>query len=474
MRLRNYIPVLTVLFLLTSVATAQNVGTAKLPDTQAGQRVAAYFKAFNSGDEPAMREFFTNNIAPDMLARRPMDDRLRFYRQIHGDMGAIELERLVEATESAVTVLAKGEKGEWFSLSFDFESQPPHKLLGLRVEHSDPPSDNAARPASNARLPTTESELIAALEQHLDELVKADEFSGTVLLARNGKPLFQRAYGLASNEYNVPNQIDTRFNLGSINKVFTQIAIGQLAESSKLALDDRIIKYLPDYPNRQAAEKVTIRQLLEHSSGIGDFFNEKYVAMPKDKIRRNADFLPLFAAEPLAFEPGTKNQYSNGGYIVLGAIIEKVSTQDYYTYVREHIFKPAGMENTDSYEADASVPNVATGYTRHSGAGGDARRNNIYTRPARGSSAGGGYSTVEDLLKFTIALQSRKLLANKENVGMMAGDGLGIAGGAPGINAVVEMDPVSGYTIIALSNYDPPSAVDIGRKFREWLRGLKK
>src|SRR5260370_6651946 len=254
-----------------------------------------------------------------MLARRPMDERMRFYRQIRGDMGVIELERLVEATESAITVLAKSEKGESFSLSFDFEPEPPHKLLGVRVEHNDPPSANAARPESNARLPGTESELIAALEQHLKELVKADEFAGTVVLAKNGKPIFQKAYGLASKEYNVPNQIDTRFNLGSINKVFTQIAIGQLAESGKLALDDSIIKYLPDYPNRQAAEKVTIRELLDHRSGIGDFFNEKYVSMAKDKIRRNADFLPLFAAEPLAFEPGTKHQYSNGGCVLRSA-----------------------------------------------------------------------------------------------------------------------------------------------------------
>ena len=471
--MKNYITVLTVLFLLALPVAAQNPSAVKLPDSQAGQRVAAYFKAFNSGDDSVMRDYIMNNMAPETLERRPIDDRLRAFRQVRDDTGSIEIEGVAEVKDSAITVLVKSEKGGRFSLIIDFQPQPPNKILGLRVQAGTSPSDNAARRESSS--PSgTEPELIAALDQHLDQLVKADEFSGTVLLAKNGKAVFQKAYGLASKEYNVPNRIDTRFNLGSINKIFTQVAIAQLAESGKLTLDDPIIKLLPDYPNRQAAEKITIRQLLDHKSGIGDYVNEKFSATPKDNFRRIADFLPLFAAEPLAFEPGTNNQYSNGGYIVLGAIIEKVSGQDYYTYVREHVFKPAGMENTEYYEADAVVPNVATGYTLRSKAGGDARRNNIYLRPGRGSSAGGGYSTTDDLLKFTIALRNRKLIANRENFGMMAGDGLGIAGGAEGINAVMEVDPASGYTIIAMSNYDPPSAINIGKKVRELLRGLKR
>ena len=311
---------------------------------------------------------------------------------------------------------------------------------------------------------------------------------------KNGKPIFHKAYGLANKNYNAPNQLDTKFNLGSINKIFTKIAIAQLAEQGKLAFDDQLGKYLPDYPNRQAAEKVTINQLLNMSSGIGDFLGEKYANTPKNQIRSIKDYLPLFASEPLLFEPGTSRRYSNGGYIVLGAMIEAVSGQDYYSYVREHIFKPAGMQNTDSYEMDAIVPNLATGYTRR--ASNDdredtARRSNVYTAPGRGSSAGGGYSTVEDLLKFTLALQNGKLLSPEYTKWMLGGSlpdpaaraavkpasnlikttngGLGIAGGAPGINATVEMDVASGYTVIVLSNYDPPAAERVGRQIRSWL-----
>jgi D-alanyl-D-alanine carboxypeptidase len=227
---------------------------------------------------------------------------------------------------------------------------------------------------------------------------------------------------------------------------------------------------------------VTIKQLLNMTSGIGDFFGERYQATPKNQLRKLADFLPLFAGNPLLFEPGTKRQYSNGGFVVLGIIIEKASGENYYDYIREHIYKPAGMMNTDSYEQDAIVPNRATGYTRKLGPALDGgRRNNIYSLPARASSAGGGYSTAEDLLKFSVALQDNRLIKPETRSRVFGGPtepakvagqpqrgGFGFAGGAPGVNAEVEVDLGSGYTVVVMSNYDPPSAEKIGRQIRTW------
>jgi CubicO group peptidase (beta-lactamase class C family) len=482
---------LSTLFLLFLVATAFSVQAqeAKLPDTPAGRRVAAYLKAFNSGDAALMREFQNNNLTAATLQRRTEAERQKMYQEIYGNLGSLELKRIIEATNDAITVLFLTKTQMWATLSFEFEAQLPHKIAGMGFEvDSNPPP--AAESVSSK--PTTDTELISTASNYLDQQVQADEFSGVVLLAKNGKPIFHKAYGLANKTYNAPNQLDTKFNLGSINKIFTKIAIAQLAEQGKLTFDDPIGKHLPDYPNRDAAAKVTIQHLLNMSSGIGDFFNEKYENTPKNKIRGIKDYLPLFANDPLEFEPGTKRRYSNGGYIVLGAIIEALSGQDYYTHVREHIFKPAGMENSDSYELDALAPNIATGYTRRASADGReaaVRRSNIYTAPARGSSAGGGYSNAEDLLKFTLALQNGKLLNSEYSAWIFAGrdaappsrtngkatstkitgGGLGIAGGAPGINAILEMDIASGYTIIVLSNYDPPSAERVGRQIRSWL-----
>lgn len=477
----------TALIVLTTfTAFAQE---AKLPNTPAGQRVAAYIKAFNSGDAALMSEFQNNNLTAAALQRRTDAERQQMYQQIYSNLGGLELKRVMEVTNGAITVLFLAKTKMWATLSFEIETQPPHKITGLGFEvDSNPPPDSEGA----ASKPKTDAELVSAVSDYLDKQVQADEFSGVVLLAKNGKAIFHKAYGLANKTYNAPNQLDTKFNLGSINKIFTKIAIAQLAEQGKLAFDDPLRKHLPDYPNRDAAAKVTIQHLLNMSSGIGDFFNEKYDATPKNKIRSIKDYLPLFANEPLEFEPGTRRRYSNGGYIVLGAIIEALSGQDYYSYVREHIFKPAGMENSDAYELDALPANVATGYTRRASTDGreDAvRRSNIYTAPARGSSAGGGYSNAEDLLKFTLALQNGKLLNPEYSAWILSGrdaappsqtngkaastkitgGGLGIAGGAPGINAILEMDIASGYTTIVLSNYDPPAAERVGRQIRSWL-----
>lgn len=464
---------LLLLLIIIAHAAAQQADKVQLPATEAGERVAAYIKAFNSGDEVVMRAFMANNISEVSLKRRSIDDRIGIYKEMRGNMERLELRRVLEATPGAITVLVQTSKGEWFEFGFEFETEAPHKILGLRIEDTEVPSDN--KTTANAQtLPAkmSEAEFLTTLEKHLGELVKADEFSGVVLVAKNGKPFFQKAYGLASKEYNVANRPDTKFNLGSINKTFTQVAIGQLVEQGRLSYDDLMSKYLDDYPNRDAAAKVTIRQLLSMSSGIGDFFGDKFDATPKNRLRNLKDFVPLFANEPLLFEPGTKQQYSNGGYVLLGAIIEKVTGQSYYDYVREHIFKPAGMENTDYYEADVPVQNLASGYTREGNASG-ARRNNIYTRPARGSSAGGGYSTAEDLLRYANALQSGKL--HKANFGKAQGgdSDLGIAGGAPGINALLESDSSNGYTIIVMSNYDPPTATSLGKQIRQWLSRVK-
>src|SRR5262245_30339293 len=336
------------------------------------------------------------------------------------------------------------------------------------------------QPPANAAVPprAVAAETLRSIETLVDDLTRKDEFSGVVLVADQGKPIFHKAVGLASKEFKVPNSLETRFNLGSINKIFTQILVGQLAAAGKLPLDDHMGKYLPDYPNKEAAEKVTVRQLLTMTSGIGDFFGPEFDATPKNKIRDLKDYIPLFASKPLLFAPGTRNQYSNGGYVVLGLIIEKVTGRSYYDWAGEKIFGPTGMNDTAYFEADVPVPNVASGYTRRTI--GQAKRdhwsNNFYTRPARGSSAGGGYSTAGDLLKFANALHSGNLVIPNFNAASSSGaiaprgpDGLAGAGRAPGINSTLDTGVAGRYTVIVMSNYDPPSAMDLAKQIRRLL-----
>ena len=321
------------------------------------------------------------------------------------------------------------------------------------------------------------AELAQKADTYLQELASKDAFSGVVVITQNGLPVFQKACGLQSKEYGVPNNLETKFNVGSIDKIFTKIAIGQLLEQGKIAsVEDKLEKYFPDYPNHEAASTVTLRQILNMQSGIGDFFGPEFRSSPKDKFRTISDYLPFFANKPLEFPPGTKRQYSNGGYIVLGAVIEKLTGQSYYEYVRDNIFKPLGMENTGFYEGDVPTQNLASGYT-HLGSENGPRINNIYTRPAKGSSAGGGYSTAGELLKFANAVGAGKIknpafeqdAPKPPNAPFASIRGIGIAGGAPGLNAVLETDLPGGYTVIVMSNYDPPSAEEVSRKIRGWL-----
>src|SRR5581483_7336344 len=174
--------------------------------------------------------------------------------------------------------------------------------------------------------------------------------------------------------------------------------------------DDPIGKHLLDYPNKTAASKVKIRHLLTHTSGLADYFNDKFMDASRARFRTIADYFQLFASEPLEFEPGERFRYSNAGFMVLGAIEEKVSGTNYFDYVRENIYKPAGMINTDAYELDRVTPNPAVGYEKEFTDGGVTFRNNIFQHVMRGGPAGGGYSTVEDLLKFDVALRSNKLV----------------------------------------------------------------
>ena len=318
--------------------------------------------------------------------------------------------------------------------------------------------------SSQVAPPIDEAALVQRLTSSLDGLAASGQFSGVVALAKNGSPVFERAYGMAERATARPNTVETAFNIGSINKIFTATAIRQLAATGKLDLDATVGKYWPEYPNRDVAARVTIRQLLAHRGGVaGDIF----AAPPggtRASLRHNRDFLPLFVNEPLAFEPGSRQAYSNAGYVLLGLLVERVSGEDYYDYVRKHITEPAGMSRTMYIASDSLPAGVAVGYTTSAANGTPAAapRANTDMLPGRGSSAGGGYSTAHDLLRLLAALRAGRIPGGPPA-------GIGAAGGAPGLNAVVEGGLPGGYDLVVLANLDPPAAMRVARMVRQLL-----
>ena len=469
------------LFLLLAEAAGAQVPAP--PNTPEGRRMAALIVAFDAGTPEAIRTFITGNFAGSAQKQVPLEQRVQRLTGVAKEVGPITFHQSLPAKTPEVKFLARSKKsGDWVEVGMMLEPAPSFGILGLNFEESEGPGAAVEKPKGS------DAEVAAAADAYLHRGGAEDGFSGVVLIAKDGKPFFHKAYGLANRDFDVPNRPDTKFNIGSINKVFTQVAIAQLAAQGKLSLSDTIRKHLPDYPS-PAADKITVQQLVTMTSGLGDFFGERYDATPKTKLRTLSDFLALFVNEPLLFEPGTSRRYSNAGYIVLGLIIEKASGQAYHDYVRKHVFLPAGMKDTDAYPQDSVVSNRAMGYTRE-GANGPQpgpKHNNIYALPARSSSAGGGYSTAPDLLAFDAAMRADKILSpawtdwyfsDKEKAPVAgaparkhSGAG-GFAGGTAGVNAVIETDLDTGYSIVVLSNDDPPSAEAVAKKIRQWL-GLK-
>ncbi len=453
--------------------------TPTIPGTPPGQQMTKWLKAFNSGDDKTVRAFHAESGAGERLERRTRQD-VSFYKQTRG----LEVKQIEASTDDEIIAVVQAKLTEsWYRVSIKVSSEPSHNVTGLSVRGASNPS-----PAPRGTL--SETAMIKMLNAYMDKLVKADAFSGTVLVGKNGKPLFEQAYGFANTAYKVPNRVDTKFNLGSMNKMFTAVAICQLAEQGKLSFNDPIGKHLTDYANKIAAQKVTIHHLLTHTSGIGDYFNDKFMEASRTRFRKIQDYFPLFVEKALEFEPGARFQYSNAGFMVLGAIVEKVSGQDYFVYVREHIYTRAGMINTDAYELDRDTPNLAFGYASDEDG---SRRNNLFLHVIKGGPAGGGYSTVEDLLRFDVALRQNKLLSAQSVELLLSGkvatpfspsakyaygffddvsNGqriVGHGGGFPGINSQLDMYLNNGYTVAVMANYDPPAAQVVANKVKEMI-----
>jgi CubicO group peptidase (beta-lactamase class C family) len=256
------------------------------------------------------------------------------------------------------------------------------------------------------------------------------------------------------------------------------VAILQLVQAGKVDLKAPLGKYLTDYPNPEVATKVTIHQLLTHTGGTGDIFGPDFDAH-RTQLRTLADYVELYGKQGLEFEPGSRWAYSNYGFILLGRVIEKVTGQSYYDYVRQHIYGPAGMIRSGSLPESEPVPDRSIGYMKPPGQ--TAWLPNTLWLPHRGTSAGGGYSTVEDLARFAHSLLSHKLLSTDstkllitgkvkarpgaryaygfEDARDADGDGwVGHGGGAPGMNGDLRIYPKSDYVIAVLANIDPPAA----------------
>jgi D-alanyl-D-alanine carboxypeptidase len=452
-------------FIIGATRTAQVQSAAvEIPKTAPGEQFSAWLAAFNSGERDQLEKFRSHYAKPD---EHKVEGIFAFRQQT----GGFDLRKIEDSTATQLTGLVQERGSDQFArFKIEVEAAAPFKVTHLELQAVD-------RPAEFALARLSQSDLIAALRTKLEKEASTDKFAGAMLLAKDGKPIFTGAYGMADREKKIPNTLNTKFRIGSMNKMFTAVSILQLVQAGKISPSDSVGKYLTDYPNKDIATKVTIQHLLTHTGGTGDFFGPQFEAH-RLELKTLQDYLKLYGERAPEFEPGSRWEYSNYGFLMLGVIVERVSGESYYDYVSENIYKPAGMTSTGSWPEDQIVPDRSVGYTQF---GGEALRPNTDTLPYRGTSAGGGYCTVEDFLRFANALTNHKLLnaqntdllttgkvdtprGDKYAFGFMDNGGgtpsrhFGHGGGAPGMNGELQIFPQSGYVIVVLSNLDPPAA----------------
>ena len=451
-----------------------------LPDGVKGERIKALIDTLNSGDPEQIRQFLNKNCTERFRNFAPMDGHIEVFQGFLQETGGVDFSGIrtyVPERKGQTAVILKDRNFDgWRALILRFGDAPEYLIGGAGFTTASPP-------AGLKEPPLTEEQLIAETRAFMDKLVAKGMFSGTLLVAKGDKVLLTMAAGEASRAFHVPINIDTKFNLGSMNKMFTSTAVVRLAEKGKLSLDDPISKYIDEtWLPKEVTDKITVRQLLTHSSGLGSYFNDAYDKSSRALFRKLDDYKPLIKDDRPSFEPGKRFQYSNTGMFLLGVIIEKATGEDYFEHIRKVIYEPAGMTNSDCYEMDYPVENLAIGYSP------DPKslygwQNNLYKHVIKGGPAGGGFSTVKDLHRFVLALLGGKYVS-KESLKEMwtdhlganygfgfrvateaAGKVVGHGGGFPGINSNLDIYLDSGYIVAVMSNTDrgaSPVAAKIG------------
>lgn len=346
------------------------------------------------------------------------------------------------------------------------ERAAPFRIVGLGDGHS----------ARAAVIPRAEqihedAALVRRAERLVTQMAAADQFSGVILLARNGRVLLQRAYGFADRAAGVPNTTSTRFDLASVTKMFTAVAVAQLMEQGKLSFNDPLSRFLPAFPSAEAAQRIQLEHLLSHTSGLDDFYPRDTLSRRPNLFRTVGSRMAVAHVDSLQFAPGTGWNYSNMGYIALGRVIEVASGQDFYDYLQTRVFAAAGMQHTGFPELDRVPRGLARGYESEYAPDGTKEYRERFGEGVRGGPESGAYSTAEDLLRFVEALRAGRLVtvvtlatisspkpelhAPRYGFGFQvdsAAGSYGHTGGIPGGSTSVDLFREGGYVLILLAN----------------------
>lgn len=474
---------LPALLLLAAASTAPAAADPTLPDTPPARRLAEILDLINAGEREKIKAYAVAHFTEGML-KPDADSIVDFLMGQYEGIGGYDLRRIVQSADEQITALVQGRRktDRWVRFVVGTEPEAPHRVQGLFLF----PASSAL--AEQEEGPVSASELPERLAAMVDRIAAAGDFSGSVCLMQEGEVLLDRAWGLADREADTPNRTDTPFGIASLGKMFTAVAVAQLVEQGSLRYEDPIGPLIPDWI-APSSRRITIEQLLTHRSGLGDYL-EVTMADRSRQYDALEDYRPIAAKDTSVFTPGTDFRYSNTGYLLLGAVIQKISGEPWDRYLEARVFEPAGMAHTDAYRPRLGEGFVAIGYLRD--AEGRWRRNDDILS-GRGTPAGGSVSTARDLAGFGSALLDGRLIsaealaelatphADMKGVGVKYGYGFtisrsepgkrifGHAGGFPGVSAVFEVDEATGSVLAVLSNQSE-AASSVADAWRDLLR----
>lgn len=439
-----------------------------MPEGLLGERIRSLINTINSPTPDAVERFMTEECTEQFNSFAPMETHVATFGFLNRYTGGVDFHSLRTYTPArpreTVVVIRDRYYGAWRAFRLFIDDRETYRLSGFLLNrYPGTPTD-----VDEPRL--SDAEVVDETRRIVDRVCANDAFSGTVLLARNEQVLYSHACGEASKRFGVPIDLDTRFNLSSITKTFTGTSIVQLAEAGALSYDDPLSDHVDEsWLPREISGRVTLHQMLTHTSGLGDYYTDTYQRSSRALYRGLEDFKPFIHADTLAFEPGSDFRYSNTAMFLLGVVVENVTGESYFDYVRQRVFEPAGMHESGYFQRDDPVRNVAIGYQRDPGSE-TGWREDTFRLSVGGTPSTQAYSTVGDLHRFALALLSGTLVSDSSLAVMWVrygeGDGygfqvhqrsLGLAvghtGGSWGASSQLTIYPESGYIVVALSNY---------------------
>lgn len=438
------------------------------PTGSTAAALADWVSRCRSADHHHLRAWYDAHLAGSLADRIPNEFRTQQDAELCAATGGLRSSDRQPNAPGASSIVLVGQKMPmWVRLSYSADG-----AIFTQFDLRPTLPDEAALPHD-----LSDAGLARAVDRWIAQLGARGLFSGIVVVARGAEPIAVATTGYADRAQKVHFDQSSQFTIGSLGKMFTAVAIGQLVDGGKLSLEDPVGHFFPAYPNEDIRERATVGMLLSHTAGLGDFLGRRTPAMMAEGVRTAGEFLPLFDHDAPLFPPGTDWSYSNAGFALAGAIIEAVSGESYPDFLRRNVFAAAGMTDSDPNSVPQRFLHLVTPYTRLTAHGPGAEWHEA--EHDIGSPAGGAVSTAADLVRFAEALQAGRLVSDVMLHAMATPRGMtpwsarygyameiadaygqvvvGHGGGFPGVSSHLHLLLGTPYSIVVLSNQDPPA-----------------